>query len=132
MAQASNLCISRTIHSVTKRVPQNSIHIGCPKAGRAIKHKPSHSQGSTHRYYCDVSGCTVTFTRSYDLTRHKRTIHGPKLQCPHWHCGYSTARNDKMKEHNKKKHQVISKFIDLCRGLTSLTGDQMRPIKAEP
>jgi len=65
-------------------------------------------------YECDIVGCSSTFTRIYDLARHKKTIHGPKEQCIFLGCGYATARLDKMKEHVKKRHStsgMISPFF---------------------
>jgi hypothetical protein len=55
-------------------------------------------------FLCDVPDCTSTFTRPHDLARHKKTIHGPKQHCPYPMCKFATGRNDKMNEHNRKKH----------------------------
>ena len=76
-----------------------------------IKQKPK-SHVYNIRHCCDVIGCAVTFTRSYDLIRHKRTVHGPKVKCQYSQCSYATARSDKMKEHNRKKHLDRSKLFN--------------------
>ncbi|KAF4636480.1 hypothetical protein G7Y89_g1613 [Cudoniella acicularis] len=57
----------------------------------------------TIRHGCDITSCLSTFKRPSDLSRHKKTIHGPKEQCI-MGCGYATARLDKMVEHTIKKH----------------------------
>ena len=90
----------------------------------------SNSSGSKVRHSCDIIGCTVTFKRSYDLVRHKRTVHGPKVHCPYPQCTYATARSDKMKAHNRKKHFDRSKFFCKRPGnLMFLTSVQTRPVK---
>jgi hypothetical protein len=76
-----------------------------------VKQKPK-SHVYEIRHCCDIIGCAVTFARSYDLIRHKRTVHGPKIKCPYPQCCYATARGDKMKEHKRKKHFEWSKLIN--------------------
>ena len=87
----------------------NNVSFSWGQKGLQIKQNPR-SHGSKARYCCDIIGCTVTFARSYDLVRHKHTVHGPKMQCQYLQCGYATARRDKMKEHHRKKHLDQSKF----------------------
>lgn len=62
---------------------------------------PSHS---TLRVACPATGCTSAFARPSDLTRHQRSIHGPKTSCVYLDCEYATGRVDKMKEHVRKIH----------------------------
>jgi hypothetical protein len=109
MAHNSNLFFHRVTGNLKIEKSQTPTYNGHRKTGRVMKQKKAASIGTPIRHCCDTIGCTATFARPYDLIRHKSTVHGPKLQCPHPQCSYATARNDKMKDHEKRKHQKPSK-----------------------
>jgi hypothetical protein len=111
MAQVESLSSLSVTPTPTVGASQSLIYSGFDQWKLEIKHYPN-SCGSKVRHSCDITGCTVTFKRSYDLVRHKRTVHGPKVHCPYPQCTYATARSDKMKAHNRKKHFDWSKLFN--------------------
>lgn len=114
MAQAQSFFFPSITPTPTVGASQTLIYSGFDQRVLEIKQDPN-SRGSKARHSCDIIGCTVTFKRSYDLVRHKRTVHGPKVHCPYPHCTYATARSDKMKAHNRKKHFGRGKLFSKTR-----------------
>lgn len=60
------------------------------------------------RVPCDIAGCDLTFPRTWELNRHKTTVHG--LSTRHYHCGeptceYHYGRADKVRHHCRKSHR---------------------------
>jgi len=74
------------------------------------------------RVSCNIENCKSSFRRSYDLVRHKKSIHGPKHLCMDKGCRYSTGRPDKMNEHRRKMHKNTSEstiFVRYTRPILS-------------
>ncbi|KAH8816057.1 hypothetical protein F5884DRAFT_774770 [Xylogone sp. PMI_703] len=63
------------------------------------------------RHRCPKKQCGSNFARFSDLSRHLRTVHGPKQQCLEPGCFYHTARSDNMREHCRRKHSNPCKSL---------------------
>ena len=98
------------MESSTKRPnkPQAGICCSCSKVNSKTKSKKPKKilSHSALRVACPVAGCKSTFTRPSDLSRHQKSIHGPKTPCVYPGCMYVSGRTDKIKEHVKKMHQA--------------------------
>jgi hypothetical protein len=72
---------------------------------------------------CPHPGCTSTFPRKYELERHRRTIHDPKVNivCSVYGCNRTAKpfpRLDKFYEHFRKHHKGPERFlcvVESCR-----------------
>ena len=75
--------------------------------GYHVGQRPVPDLGS--RVSCGYNGCSKTFSKQCDLTRHENTIHSGT---PIWHCGcclnsgltFDNTRKDNLKQHLQKSH----------------------------
>ena len=73
----------------------------------------SGSRGTSKAYVCPQEGCSASFKRAYDLTRHKKKHQPPTLHCLEPGCRFHHAhgfyRLDKLVSHQKAKHNLSLK-----------------------
>ncbi|KUJ19060.1 uncharacterized protein LY89DRAFT_731484 [Mollisia scopiformis] len=67
------------------------------------------------RVSCPIAGCSKTFSRPADKSRHIDEVHGDLKQCPVEGCGWQNAkRKGRLEAHMKKKHQeLVSVPLDI-------------------
>ncbi|CZR63661.1 uncharacterized protein PAC_13558 [Phialocephala subalpina] len=76
------------------------------------------------RIACDHRfGCSKTFTRRYDMLRHKSEAHQPRKRCPY--CKYDVPRQQRLRDHLREDHGSDSKEP------TERTVDDLRRMEAE-
>ncbi|KAH8665164.1 hypothetical protein BGZ60DRAFT_64500 [Tricladium varicosporioides] len=83
-----------------------------PRGNKVQQKVKDHSR----RFLCNVKGCNLSFTRAYELNRHKKTVHGEgqRFPCPKPSCKFSMQgqrgpfrRKDKLRDHINNVHPDI-------------------------
>lgn len=76
----------------------------------AIDTAPQPRKQRKQRFVCDLPGCETTFGRAAESRRHMRTIHKRHettgFQCMVNSCSYKSPRQDKVREHMKRMHEI--------------------------
>jgi hypothetical protein len=77
---------------------------------RSTTTAPSSTSANANRFICDQSGCTATFARAGDLTRHSKKHGVPEYPCLVNNCDRkgdkAFYRPDKLHDHQRKKHKM--------------------------